>query len=179
MGAAGHRLERQPGELLRRGLRPTALVRDGVARVLLGRGGRWRIMLSSSHSSLARNVETGPAAAAARRRPAPSRFSAPSGERKFLPARPPPKRVLATSRQPDVSLSSRCTSRGRWPSFEVMLPRMPSMCRRCRAALHAEAPSVCSAPSRRRPPNSVMDFRTRGPWCRWRRRHADFASGAI
>ena len=39
------------------------------------------------------------------------------------------KRVLATSRQPEVSLSSRCTSRGRWPSFDVMLPSMPSMWR--------------------------------------------------
>src|SRR6187455_435791 len=48
------------------------------------------------------------------------------GVRKVLVSGVAAKRVLATSRQPEVSLSSRCTRRGRWPSLPVILPSMPS-----------------------------------------------------
>ena len=68
------------------------------------------------------------------------------------------KRFFATRRQPAVSLSRRCTSRGRWPSRLRIAPSMPSIWRvvpdpPCTASPIGLLSTITSSSS-----NSVMDL---------------------
>ena len=125
MGAARHRLEREPGELARRGL-DHRVIGDRVARALLA-------MLGDAHERIVLALllgEEGRDAALARLRHAGDQRPVDLARRaraEVLASAAAAKRVLATSRQPAVSLSSRCTSRGRWPSRGRAGPRA---CRR-------------------------------------------------
>ena len=149
MRSSGDRLQRHPGKFRRRGFHH-GIVRDCVARAFVAMGGdaHDRVLLALLFRKIGRD--------AALLRFRHTRHQRPVDLARRAMANDPvnavaAKRVLATSRQPDVSLSSRCTSRGFWPFESRITSSIWSTWRVVPEPPCTASPAACSAPARRRP----------------------------
>ena len=127
MRAAGDRPHHQPGDLLP-GLVGDRVERDrviGAAFAMLARRACARAVLLAREEGR----DTAVVSAAARRRRPPSRASRVSRALKASPRNAAAVRVRATTSTPDVSRSSRCTSRGLRPCRSVKASSIASTCR--------------------------------------------------
>ena len=137
VGAAGDRLEREPGQLPRRGL-DHGVIGDRVAGALLAVAGDAHERIRPRAPPWRGRSRYGPAAAWARQRPAPSRSCAPSGCGRSWPAR----RRQSGSWRP--AGSRRCPCRagapgaGAGPPVPQHLQHAVEMARGAGAALHRE-----------------------------------------